>query len=77
MIHVRSRHSCLALVVLAGALIALVAVPASAEAQKKKKKVKTACGLKVLPLAEGTEWTYQYFVPEGDELPTSRCPFRP
>jgi hypothetical protein len=62
-------HSRLALVVALAAAVA--ALPASAEAQKKKKKakVKPACGLKVLPFAEGTEWTYQYFVPEGVQLP--------
>ncbi|HWM86647.1 MAG TPA: hypothetical protein VNO33_12435 [Kofleriaceae bacterium] len=61
-------HSRLVLVVLAAALAVL---PASADAQKKKKKskVKPACGLKVLPFAEGSEWTYQYFVPEGVQLP--------
>jgi len=75
MIHAGSRHSLLALAVAlavwAVALLALVAGPASAEAQKKKKgKAKAAaCGLKVLPLAEGTEWTYQYYVPEGVQLP--------
>ncbi len=59
----------IALIALAAAVAAL---PASADAQKKKKKkskVKPACGLKVLPFAEGMEWKYQYFVPEGVQLP--------
>ena len=58
----------LALVALAAALAAL---PASAQAQKKKAapKVKPACGIKMLPFAEGSEWTYKYFVPEGVQLP--------
>lgn len=61
-----SVRSCLALVALAAA----VAVPASAEAQKKKPpKVKPACGMKAIPFAEGVEWTYQYYVPEGVQLP--------
>lgn len=47
---------------------ALAVAPASAEAQKKKK-VKPACGLRMLPMAPGTEWTYQYYVPEGVQLP--------
>lgn len=61
-------HRRIALIALAAAVAAL---PASADAQKKKKKpkVKPACGLKVLPFAEGTEWKYQYFVPEGVQLP--------
>jgi hypothetical protein len=47
---------------------ALAVAPASAEAQKKKK-VKPACGLRFLPMNQGTEWTYQYYVPEGVQLP--------
>jgi hypothetical protein len=63
-----SVHRRIALIALAAAVAAL---PASADAQRKKKKskVKPACGLKVLPFAEGTEWKYQYFVPEGVQLP--------
>jgi hypothetical protein len=61
-----SVHARLTLLALAAAL---AVAPASAEAQKKKPKVKPACGLRVLPMAEGTEWTYQYYVPEGVVLP--------
>lgn len=62
-------HRRIALIALAAAAVATL--PASADAQKKKKKskVKPACGLKVLPFAQGTEWKYQYFVPEGVQLP--------
>jgi hypothetical protein len=60
-----SVHARLTLLALAAAL---AVAPASAEAQKKKK-VKPACGLRVLPMAQGTEWTYQYYVPEGVQLP--------
>jgi hypothetical protein len=67
-------HRRLTLVALAAAvaLLASSSSPDSADAQKKKKKggkVKPACGLKVLPFAEGVEWKYQYYVPEGVQLP--------
>jgi hypothetical protein len=55
------------------ALLALAAWPATAGAQgkggKKKPAVKPACGLRVLPMAPGVQWTYEYFVPEGVQLP--------
>jgi hypothetical protein len=61
-------HRRLALVVLAAAVAVL---PASADAQKKKKKAtpKPACGMKELPFTPGEVWTYQYYVPEGVQLP--------
>lgn len=63
-------HRRLALVALAAAVAVLSASPGSVDAQKKKKKakVKPACGMKVLPFAEGVEWKYQSFVPEGVEM---------
>jgi hypothetical protein len=64
-------HRRITLVALAAAF-ALLATSGSADAQKKKKKgakVKPACGLKILPFAEGVEWKYQYYVPEGVQLP--------
>ena len=62
------------------ALVAAAAVlssPLVAEGKKKKKDkeakagapAKPACGIAFLPLAEGTEWTYKYFVPENAEVP--------
>ena len=57
---------------LAALLAALAIAPATAGAQgkaKKKPAVKPACGLRVLPMAPGVQWTYQYFVPEGVQLP--------
>lgn len=53
------------------ALVAtLLAAPLAAQAQSQpKKKVKPACGLRMLPLAEGSQWTYNYYVPEGVQLP--------
>lgn len=56
---------------LAALLAALVAAPATVGAQGKgkKKAIKPACGLRVLPMAQGVQWTYQYFVPEGVQLP--------
>lgn len=56
----------------AALLAALAVAPATAGAQgkgKKKPAVKPACGLRVLPMAPGVQWTYQYFVPEGVQLP--------
>ncbi|HTE51870.1 MAG TPA: hypothetical protein VK698_13540 [Kofleriaceae bacterium] len=63
MLSAPSRFALLALVA------ALAAAPTSAEAQKKKPKLKPACGMRMLPMAEGVQWTYQYFVPEGVQLP--------
>ena len=56
---------------LAALLAALAIAPATVGAQGKgkKKAVKPACGLRVLPMAPGVQWTYQYFVPEGVQLP--------
>jgi hypothetical protein len=52
---------------------ALLAVSPAAEGKEKKKKAgkpgASACGISFLPLVEGTEWTYKYFVPDGVEIP--------
>lgn len=65
------------------ALVAGAAVflsPFAAEGKKKKKDKEEAkagavkagapaCGIAFLPLVEGTEWTYNYFVPDNAVIP--------
>lgn len=67
------------------ALAAAAALLASPLAEgKKKKKEETAgkpaapaCGISFLPLVEGTEWTYKYFVPEGTSTPEGQLHTNP
>jgi len=48
---------------------ALAAAPATALAQQKKT-ARPACGIRALPLAEGSQWTYQYYTPPDVQLPS-------
>jgi hypothetical protein len=63
---------------------ALLASPPAAEGKKKKKEEAKAgkpgapaCGISFLPLVEGTEWTYKYFVPDGVEPPAGQLHTNP
>ena len=62
------------------ALASLVLTGQVADAGKKKKKKKDgdgaaaavgapACGIDFLPLAQGRQWTYKFFVPENSTPP--------
>jgi hypothetical protein len=62
---------------LAFALVGLIAAPGGALAKPAKKKAPAApaaaakgpaCGISFLPLVEGNEWTYQFFVPENFQM---------
>lgn len=67
------------------AAAALLASPPAAEGKGKKKKEEAgaakpgapACGISFLPLVEGTEWTYKFFVPEGIETPAGQLHVSP
>lgn len=48
------------------ALVLLVLVPRTAGAGPKRHKAPPpACGIDYLPLAEGSQWTYDFFVPDN------------
>lgn len=65
------------------AAAAVLASPLAAEGKKKKEDAKVgkpgapACGISFLPLVEGTEWSYKYFVPEGTEVPAGQLHVSP
>ena len=66
------------------ALVSLVLAGPSADAGKKKKKKggagggaaaavgAPACGIDFLPLAQGHQWTYKFFVPENSTPPAGQ-----
>lgn len=66
------------------AAAAVLATPLAAEGKKKKDGDKAAgkagapaCGISFLPLVEGAEWSYKYFVPEGAEPPPGQLHVNP
>src|SRR6185503_9973764 len=65
------------------AAVAILASPVAAQGKKKKKDEAAgkpgapACGIAFLPLVEGAEWTYKYFVPENVEIPPGQLHIDP